>query len=80
MAFSSDNQYLASSALNGEVRLWNLRSRRLLHRWQGYGSVAISPNSEFIAVNSYGCGIKVWNRKTGKEIYSLQGGKMIGNR
>ena len=40
--------------------------------WQGFGSVAISPDNELVAVNNYGC-VKVWNRKTGKEIYSLEG-------
>lgn len=72
MAFSSDNQFLVSNALNGKISLWDLKSKKLLRTWLGYGSVAISPNNEFVAVNSYGC-VKIWNRKTGKEIHGLEG-------
>lgn len=72
MAFSSDSQFLASSALSGRVSLWDLKSRRLLRTWQGSGAVAISPNNEFVAANSLGC-VRVWNLRTGKEIYSFEG-------
>ena len=72
MVFSSDNQFLVNDSLNATINLWDVKSRELLRVWEGYGSVAISPNNEFVAVNNYGC-VKVWNRKTGKEIYSLEG-------
>jgi len=71
MAFSSDNQFLVSNAF-GKISLWDLKSKKLLRTWLGYGSVAISPNNEFVAVNRFGA-VKVWRLKTGKEIYSVEG-------
>jgi WD40 repeat protein len=77
MAFSSDNQFLVSNALNGKISLWDLKSKKLLRTWLGYGSVAISPNNDFVAINSYGC-VKVWNLKTGQEIHVLEGDRDEG--
>ncbi|HIK14178.1 MAG TPA: WD40 repeat domain-containing protein [Leptolyngbyaceae cyanobacterium M33_DOE_097] len=76
IAFSSDNQFLVSNAF-GKISLWDLKSKKLLRTWLGYGSVAISPNNEFVAVNRFGS-VKVWHLKTGKEIYSVEGECGVG--
>lgn len=78
MAFSSDNQLLASNdTLSSKVSLWDLKSKKLLRTWSENDSVTISPDNKFVAVNS--CGrITVWNRNTGKEIYVLKGERGAG--
>jgi len=70
MMFDSDNKFLVSTNVNGEISLWNLESNRSIYNLNGLRSVSISPDGNFISSN-HDQAIKVWERKTGQEIYSL---------
>jgi WD40 repeat protein len=82
IVLSSDNQFLATINRRGEIELWNLNSKQLVHQWSGSRSVAISPDSRLVAGDvagdrdrspgDRGRSIKVWNLSTGKEVLTLQ--------
>jgi WD40 repeat protein/serine/threonine protein kinase len=89
VAFSPDGKRLASTAtvfgpgkLAGEVKVWDLENRKVLHTLTGGGSkVAFSPDGKRLASTgnlSYPFKgmeeVKVWESETGKELLALKGG------
>jgi WD40 repeat protein len=57
----------------GEVILWDLETRKRLHTFPGYGSVALGPGARLLASAGAGGAVKVWDVETGKEVLSLPG-------
>ena len=62
VTFSPDDQYLASSHYNGEIKLWNVSDWELLHTIPQAGDydVAFSPNGKMIASTSNGNVSLLW--------------------
>jgi WD40 repeat protein len=95
LTLSSDGQTLASGSADETLRIWNLKTGKLLQTYKdnsspypGYfsyvvGSVAISPDGQFVASSSIddvskghieGNTIRVRNLKTGQIVHSLKAG------
>lgn len=78
MAFSPDDQLLATGTADGSVYIWNTQpasSSVPLHELRGHkskvNSVAFSPNGLFLASASDDMTVRVWNVKNGKKLYEL---------
>ena len=85
LAFSPDGELLAtgsgdlfgaSSTMQTEVRIWNVRDRRLLHQLKGHVDavlgVAFTPDSKRLASGSFDGAIKLWDVATGHELASFE--------
>src|ERR1700685_1110857 len=80
IAFSPDGKMLAAGGgppqRSGEIKIWDLQSRRLLQTMQGHKdciySVAFSPDGKIIASGSYDKSVKLWDVASGKELRNLQ--------
>ncbi|WP_250121181.1 caspase family protein [Chroococcidiopsis sp. CCMEE 29] len=80
LAFSPNNQLLASSSGDKTIKLWHLQSGELLRTFSGehldtVWSVAISPDEQTIVSGSGDKTIKIWNLNTGKLLRTLSGHK-----
>jgi len=78
LAFSPDNQLLASSSGDKTIKLWHLQSGELLRTFSGehldtVWSVAISPDEQTIVSGSGDKTVKIWNLNTGKLLRTLLG-------
>ncbi|PSF34257.1 hypothetical protein C7H19_19195 [Aphanothece hegewaldii CCALA 016] len=75
VAFSPNNNYLATASRDNTVKLWTRQGQELRtlkgHQGAIYG-VAFSPDSKTIATASQDRTIKLWNLQ-GKELVTLQG-------
>jgi len=69
LAFSPDGASLASTALGGEVRLWDAKVGQEKRSWRHNGNaLAFSAGSDLLATCGWGPGtIKLWDRRTGGE-------------
>lgn len=78
MAFSPDDQLLATGTADGSVYIWNTQpasSSVPLHELRGHkskvNSVAFSPNGLLLASASDDMTIRLWNVKNGKKLYEF---------
>ncbi|GAX34521.1 WD40 repeat domain-containing protein [Nodularia sp. NIES-3585] len=80
VVISSDGEVLVSGCADKTINLWNLHTGKQIRTITGnkdkISSVAVSPDSNFLAVGS--CehprsNVKVWNLKTGKLLHTLLG-------
>ncbi len=77
VAFSPDGQFLATGDVNGEIRLWQVTTHRLLLSLQEHTSqvcsVAWNPNGKTLASSSTDGTVKLWDLGEGKCLKTLSG-------
>lgn len=77
VSFSPDGETLATSDMNGAIRLWRVADGSQLLACQGHASwvclVAFSPDSTLLASGSEDHVIKLWDMSTGRCIKILAG-------
>jgi len=65
VAFSPDNQFLATVAKDGFVRLWQVKTGQQRQKWRAHGdnvpAVAFSPDCRYLATGSFDQTVKVWD-------------------
>jgi WD40 repeat protein len=78
LAFSPDSSRLAGSASGAKVVVWDTRTWKETHLFDGYGSVAFSPDGHYLAAGEaierpvrQGNSVKLWDLRTGKEARTL---------
>jgi WD40 repeat protein/serine/threonine protein kinase len=76
LAFSPDGRHLAAGFWAGTVRVWEIRSGKLLHTFH-HGDrvtcVAFHPGGKQLASGSCDNTTKVWDLDTGREVDTLRG-------
>ncbi|MDJ0575110.1 MAG: NB-ARC domain-containing protein [Xenococcaceae cyanobacterium MO_234.B1] len=77
VAFSPDGQFLATGDVNGEVRLWQVATHRLVLSLQGHTSqvwsVVWNPDGKTLASGSTDGMVKLWDICDGKCCQTLSG-------
>jgi WD40 repeat protein/GTPase SAR1 family protein len=75
IVWSPDSQYLATSNLNGDIRLWHTQTGQLLHTLSSHQdlawSVAWSPDSHKLASGSLDRTACLWDTQTGQLLHKL---------
>jgi WD40 repeat protein len=74
VAVSSDGQLLATSALNGDVQLWNAAGGAPLRTIQGHSgeaALAFSPDSRWLVSAGYDGTVRLWDVATGRLLHML---------
>jgi len=70
VALSPDGKLLAAGTANGEVRIWQMENRRLLHTCKGHTdwvrSIAFSADGKILASGSHDRTIRLWDVDTGQ--------------
>jgi len=73
ITFSANSQWLATVALDGSVKVWDLQSRRL-HRYLGTAQATtatfFSDNQRILTGGTDGS-VRVWNINTGEQVQSI---------
>ncbi len=76
VAFSPNGEQLASSGMNGDLRLWNARSGDLLQTYRGHEStvrmVAFSPDGRMLASGGSDSTVRLWDVSSGVLLQTLQ--------
>ncbi len=77
VAFSPDQQWIATSDTSGEVQLWNIAMGQLHYALQADAvwtwAVAFSPNSQVLACGGDDYQVKLWDVQTGNCLHLLSG-------
>ncbi len=86
IAFSPDGSLLASSSWLGGIRLWDVKSGNLIKHWIGHGKpqppgtgvgirvkgITFNRDGSLLATVGEDGVIKLWDAKTGEELWALQ--------
>ncbi len=76
LAFSADGRRLAGASLDGGVRVWDIKSEKLLHTFRHrdrVACVAFHPNGKQLASGSCDNTTRVWDLETDREVDTLYG-------
>jgi WD40 repeat protein len=83
VAISPDGCLLASGSYDHTIKVWDLRTGKVLHTLTGHASrvtcIAISPDSQILASGSYDQTARLWALDTGELLQTLPGraGKLL---
>ncbi|NMF63389.1 Fis family transcriptional regulator [Brasilonema octagenarum UFV-E1] len=73
--FSTNGEFFATGAINGEVRLWRTSDTKQLRIYKGHTawvwSFAFSPDNQILASGGADYAIKLWNVDTGECLHTL---------
>ena len=76
LAFSPDSQTLATGEYRGDVCLWGVSDKSLIHKFTGHTnwiwSISFSPDGRILATASQDSTIRLWDLATGAVIHVLQ--------
>ena len=79
VAFSSDGKMLASGGADKTIKLWDIKTGKVIHTFIGHKgivySVRFSPNGKTLASGSEDETIKLWNIETGTDTHTFIGHK-----
>ena len=71
--FSPDNKYVATDAPDKSVALWDLSSKKQLHKFPGPGhpvaALAFAPDQQTLACSFVGGTFRVWDLNSGEQKY-----------
>ena len=77
MRFHPDGTCIASGSSDRSIKIWDIRSQRLLQHYDahqdGVNSVAFHPNGRFLLSASNDSTIKIWDLRQGHILYTLYG-------
>jgi len=77
LAFDPTGTTLASAGFDGDVKLWDAKSERLLRTFEGHQdwvwSIAFDPKGKILASASDDASIRLWNVASGEPINVLRG-------
>jgi WD40 repeat protein/serine/threonine protein kinase len=76
LAFSADGRRLAAGFWDGTVRVWDIKSKKILHTFHHSDRVtcvAFHPNGKQLASGSCDNTAKVWDLETDQEVQTLHG-------
>lgn len=73
-----DGKYGITASLDPAIKIWDMESRTVLHKLDGYGNhvpplIAITPDGEYIIAGSDNFDLHVWQIATGQKVQTLQG-------
>ncbi len=80
--FSGDGKLLASTGRDGVARLHDPETGKLTRRFKLAGpglAVAFSPDGTSFATSCYGTDIKIWDRNSGQELFTLKHGANVND-
>jgi WD40 repeat protein len=76
VAFSPDSQTLATGEYRGDLCLWQISDKCLIHKFIGHTnwiwSIAFSPDGQILATASQDTTVRLWEVATGRVIHILQ--------
>ncbi|MCA9964982.1 MAG: protein kinase [Anaerolineales bacterium] len=75
--FSPDGLYIASSASDGSVRLWDAQTGKQLQQFNGHEATVLlvdfSPDGSLLATSSSDQTVRVWDIASGQELHRFPG-------
>ena len=83
LSVCANSEYLVSTASDSTVKLWELKSGKLIRNFSGHAgwvvACAISSNRKHIATGSWDHTVRLWNLETGKELesFDVAGGESV---
>jgi WD40 repeat protein len=82
LAISPDGSWLAASGVNRQVRIWDVRERRLVGRFSAADTgivraLAISPDGSWLATGGDDPTVRIWDIATRSTVASLDTGEVL---
>ncbi|MDJ0697625.1 AAA-like domain-containing protein [Mastigocoleus sp. MO_188.B34] len=77
VSFSPDGKIIAAAGTDSNIKLWNIKNRKLIKTLKGHTKniidISFSPNGKLLVSGSSDKTVKLWNLENGTEIYSRKG-------
>ncbi|MDJ0774572.1 MAG: AAA-like domain-containing protein [Mastigocoleus sp. MO_167.B18] len=77
VSFSPDGKIIAAASTDSNIKLWNIKNRKLVKTLKGHTKniidISFSPNGKLLVSGSSDKTVKLWNLENGTEIYSRKG-------
>ena len=83
LRFTSDGGRLVVGGITGRMTVWDVPTAKILHRQEHDGlnaivALAVSPNDEHVVTSGFDQTVRLWNLKSGKQVYRLIGHSELG--